>query len=154
MPVYVLCTRCGTKIYLGMKRKNQLPPVFRLRCPRCGYEDVYTRKDAVEEGIYTFTCPVCKLRFFIAREPPLTVECPHCGSILYIVSTYGEPIAVKANPRSLSSAITTAALLGALLGALARRDKLEGAIVGGFVGALIGAFIDTISEPEAKYVEK
>ncbi len=154
MPVYVRCTRCGAKIYLGVKRKAHLPPVFRLRCPRCGYEDVYTWKDAIEEGVYTFTCPVCKLKFFIARKPPLTVECPHCGSILRIVSTHKEPIVIKANPRNISSTIAATTLLGALLGALASRDKLGGAIAGGFIGALIGTLIDAISEPEAKYIEE
>jgi len=154
MPVYVHCTRCGVKIYLGVKRKSQLPPVFKLRCPGCGYEDVYTPRNAVEEDVYTFTCPVCKLRFYIARKPPLTVECPHCSSVLYIASIYGEPTVIRASSRIPTSTVAATALIGALLGAAASKDKLRGAITGGFIGALIGTLIDTFSEPEAKYIEE
>jgi len=154
MPVYVRCTRCGAKIYLGVKRKSQLPLAFRVRCPRCGYEDVYTPRDAVEEGVYSFTCPVCRLKFFIARKPPLTVECPHCGSILRIESVHGEPVVVRASSKNISPTIAATALLGALLGAVASKDKFGGAITGGFVGALVGALIDASSEPEAKYIEE
>ncbi|MEM4971060.1 MAG: hypothetical protein QXE01_07405, partial [Sulfolobales archaeon] len=141
------------KIYLNVKRKVQLPPVFRLRCPICGYEDVYSQGSAVEEDIYTFTCPICKLRFFVARKPPLIVGCPHCSSALRITSIHGEPEVIRANPKTHSPTITSAMLLGALLGAISSRYRLGGAIIGGFIGALIGVFIDTLSEPEAKYIE-
>jgi len=154
MPVYVQCTRCGAKIYLSVKRKSQLPPVFRLKCPRCGYEDVYTPRNAVEEDVYGFTCPVCKLRFFVAQRPPLTVECPHCGSILRITSVHEEPIVVKASSRNLTSTVTATVLLGALLGAATSKNKLGGAIAGGLIGALVGMLIDAFSEPEAKYIEE
>lgn len=140
-------------IYLSEKRRVQLPPVFRLRCPICGYEDVYSKGNAVEEDIYTFTCPVCKLRFFITSKPPLIAECPHCSSILSITSLHEEPEVIRANPRTHSLTVTTTMLLGALLSALSSRYRLGGAIAGGLIGALIGMFIDASSEPEAKYID-
>jgi len=152
MPVFVRCSSCGAKIYLNVKRKSYLPIAFRLKCPVCGYEDVYTQKDAIEEGIYTFICPLCKLRFFIAREPPLTVECPHCGSILRIVSVHQAPIVIKPGLRNPLPIFATA-LLGALLGAAVSKDKPMGAVAGGLIGALVGAVLQGFSEPEAKYVE-
>lgn len=160
MPVYVVCRRCSAKIYLAAKRRSWLPPAFRAKCPVCGYEDVYSQRDADEEDVYTFTCPVCRRRFYITRRPPVTVVCPHCSSTLSIPSAQGEPLVVKMG-EGLPSAVATAAflgtLIGALMGAAASKDKVKGAIEGGLggglVGALIGTFIDLASEPEAKYVE-
>lgn len=154
MPVYVTCARCGIRIYLGVRRRFHLPPVFRLRCPSCGYEGVYTPSYAVEEGVYTLTCPVCKMRFYVVRRPPLTVECPHCNSVLRIISIHGEPVVVKASSTGSTQAAVILALLGALLGALASEDKLKGALAGGFIGFMLGVFVDALSEPEARYIEE
>jgi len=153
MPVYVICKSCESKIHLPVKRRAWLPPAFRLKCPVCGYEGVYSQSDAVEEGIYTFTCPVCRKRFYIAREPPVKVLCPHCNSTLYIPSARAEPVVVKASEGQVPVAVAAAALLGALVGAVVSRGKLRGAVAGGLIGALIGAVVDSLSEPEAKYAE-
>jgi len=153
MPVYVVCRRCGAKIYLAVKRRSWLPPAFRVKCPTCGYEGAYSQGDAVEEDVYTFTCPVCRRRFYITRRPPVTVICPHCGSALSIPSAQEEPLVLKRG-EGLSPTIAAAALLGALIGAAASKDRIKGAIGGVLAGALIGALIDLASEPEAKYVEQ
>jgi len=158
MPVYVVCRCCGAKIYLGVKRRSWLPPAFRVKCHVCGYDDVYSQRDAVEDDAYI--CPVCRKRFYIARRPPVTVMCPHCNSTLYISSAQGEPTILKTGtgtPPAIAASAFLGALMGALMSAAIDRDKLRGAIAGGItggvIGALIGMFIDATSEPEAKYVE-
>ena len=135
-----------------MKRKSYLPPAFRARCPSCGYEDVYSPVDAVEEGVYTYTCPICGKRFFVAREPPLTVRCPHCGSLLRIEAPGKAPRVIKES-KSMPPTTVAMALLGAVVGAAGSRDRIRGAIAGGMIGALLGAVVDALSEPEAEYIE-
>ncbi len=130
-----------------------MPLVFKLKCPNCGYEGIYTQKDVIEEDVYSFTCPVCKGGFYITRKPPLVVRCPHCNSTLRIVSVQEEPIVVKAN-YEISPSIIAVMLLGAFIGVMISKDKIKGALIGGFIGALIGILINTLSEPEAKYEEE
>jgi len=154
MTVLIKCHNCGSRIAIAVKRKIYLPPIFRVKCPNCGYEDVYSVSEAWEEDIYSFTCPVCKRRFFITRRPPLKIACPHCHSILYIASESDKPKIIRSRSPP-PSAIPLGALIGGLLGFTTSKDKVEGAIAGGIIGALIGAVIDALTgfEKEAKYLD-
>jgi len=40
------CSKCGKEIRIPIKCIEAVPyPAFRLKCPFCGHEDVYTMKD-------------------------------------------------------------------------------------------------------------
>ena len=45
MTVFLRCSSCGKEIRLPVRCVEAMPPVFKLRCPFCGHEDIYTTKD-------------------------------------------------------------------------------------------------------------
>jgi len=49
MPIYIVCKNCKARFEVPARWRAYLPPVFRFKCPICGYEGVYTHADLVEE---------------------------------------------------------------------------------------------------------
>ena len=158
VPVYVRCRKCGRKIKVDAESRDDLPLLFRIRCPYCGHVDVYGPGDAWEE-VYRYRCPVCGRRFYIRREPPVRVKCPYCGSVLRVLDEKRIVVEEKGRP---SSTIPAATLIGALIGFVAgalRKKRPEEVVLstlaGAVLGALAGKYIDSLEmEKEAKPVEE
>jgi len=148
MGVYVRCHNCDRRIEFDVKRAEELPFVFEVTCPYCRKSDMYMRRE-VEEERWSFSCPVCKGKFFILSPPPRKVRCPHCNSILSI-SADGKVILLERREPLVSPTAkpVVGALGGALLGSLLGS---EGMVVGLLLGGLIGAV--SSSELEAKEEE-
>jgi len=90
---------------------------------------------------HAFICPVCNGRYFLPRDPPLRVRCPHCSSLLWatweIAQVYERGTAPIPPP---GSRIPLGAIGGGTLGLV-----IAGPI-GGLIGALIGGMIGVATE--------
>jgi len=45
MTVFLRCSSCDKEIRLPVRCVEAMPPVFRLRCPFCGHEGLYAKRD-------------------------------------------------------------------------------------------------------------
>ena len=146
MPVIVLCKNCERKIILRVKRVKDLPFVYTITCPYCGITEIYYKKDAKEQDIYRYICPICNRRFYIdmyKKKFPVKVECPYCKSVLILNNREVLHIIKRGKPPESLTTITTA--IGTILG-LSR--GLSGAIGGGILGAFIGSILESIINQE------
>ena len=95
-----------------------------------------------------FTCPVCTGLFYLPRDPPIQVRCPHCNSLLYIIGKTDIHVMERGTvpfPPPASRWLAGGAggaLLGAAMGGPA------GALIGGIVGALLGAASSVVLEAQ------
>jgi len=95
-----------------------------------------------------YTCPVCTGLFYLPRNPPIQVRCPHCNSLLYVISKTDihdlkrgtVPFPPPASRWLAGGA--GGALLGAAIGGPA------GALIGGVVGALLGHGANVVLEAQ------
>jgi RNA polymerase subunit RPABC4/transcription elongation factor Spt4 len=85
---------------------------------------------------YVFSCPVCNGRYYVPRDPPIRVRCPHCNSLLltnwdsiYVIERGAIPIPPPGSKFPLG------AIGGGALG------LVIGGPIGGLIGLLIGGMI-------------
>jgi len=88
-----------------------------------------------------FSCPVCNGRYYVPRDPPVRVRCPHCGSLLW---TTWEGVQVDERGTVPIPAPGSRAPLGAIGGGLL--GLALGGPVGGLIGAIIGGAIGVAAE--------
>jgi hypothetical protein len=103
-----------------------------IRCSFCGGTGVIRQ---------TFSCPVCSGRYYVPRDPPVQVRCPHCGSLLMTHWNYVNVIrrGDVPIPRPGSKA-PLGAIGGGTLG------LAIGGPVGGLVGLLLGGVIGAVAD--------
>jgi len=147
MTVYVLCKKCHRKIKIKAKRASELPELFIIKCPYCSHEDTYSRYDAKEENLYHYRCPVCSGPFYLSRQPPIVVKCPHCNSILKIENS--KLVVKKKGSQPYISSTAIGGILGAMVGGAATKGNAVAIIAGGIIGALLGNIFE---EKEAIYL--
>ena len=95
-----------------------------------------------------YSCPVCTGLFYLPRDPPVRVRCPHSNSLLYVMGRNDihvlkrgtEPLPSPASRWFVGGA--GGALLGAAVGGPA------GALVGAVIGALLGAGSNVVLEAQ------
>jgi ribosomal protein S27E len=88
-----------------------------------------------------FTCPVCNGRYYVPRDPPIQVRCPHCSSLL-LVSWTAIQVVERGNVPvpAPGSKIALGAVGGGALG------LVMGGPVGGVIGVLVGLVIGAATE--------
>lgn len=119
------CERCGGTGKVGYRR-----------CPTC-----------LGTGRIRpfFTCPVCNGRYYVPRDPPIRVRCPHCGSLLWTYWNIVEVVIRGTVPvPTPGSRIPLGAIGGGLLGLVLAGPP--GAIVGALLGAVTGAAAEGVLE--------
>ncbi len=142
MATYYKCANCGYKIKLPFKARSQVPLVYFVKCPKCGYLNVVTPNDVEEENVFHFQCPVCGKALFVEGKPPFKVRCPLCKSVLEIDEKGNVKVIKKGEPPKIKELL-------ALLGALARvENPLAGLLGGFFVGLLLESFLKYEGEAE------
>lgn len=103
-----------------------------MDCPIC------LGKGSVRQA---FSCPVCSGRYYVPRDPPVRVRCPHCSSLLM---TYWEAIHVYERGTvpipPPGSKVPLGAIGGGTLGLV-----IAGPI-GGLIGAILGGAIGAAAE--------
>lgn|GEM_PF-1313793 len=159
MATYIVCRGCGYRIDLPFRLRSEAPIHFAVTCPRCGYRDVYSYADIVEEGVYRHTCEVCDTKLYSFRIG--YVRCPVCSSRYYIASDGSWTLIEKgsAPPRTQQSFAAIGAVLGGLAGSQKGRDSLEklantiiGALSGMVLGSIVGALVEALSSVEREVV--
>jgi len=88
-----------------------------------------------------FSCPVCSGRYYVPKDPPVQVRCPHCGSLLltcWDIIQVVERGAVPIPPPG--SKVPLGAVGGGTLGLV-----IAGPI-GGLIGAIMGGVIGVAAE--------
>ncbi|MEM2293613.1 MAG: hypothetical protein QXX41_10100 [Nitrososphaerota archaeon] len=90
---------------------------------------------------HVFSCPVCNGRYYVPRDPPIRVRCPHCNSSLltnwasiHVIERGTIPIPPP------GSKVPLGAIGGGTLG------LVIGGPAGGLIGLLIGGVIGLITE--------
>jgi len=144
MGVFVICRRCNQKVYLEVRTKTELAPLFTVRCPFCSLEHTYRQFEATEEH-WDFTCSVCNGRFFIRNPPPRLVRCPHCSSRIEI--DYSGRLYVLERSQPPVPAPGARPVAGAIVG------SLLGGVVAGPIGALLGMIAGGAIGASAEYLE-
>ncbi|MCC6022918.1 MAG: hypothetical protein LM560_07435 [Desulfurococcaceae archaeon] len=158
MTAYVICRRCGFKIPLVIKLRSEAPILFYATCPACGFRDLYSYADVVEEGVYRSVCEVCRVRLYSFKLGP--VRCPVCGS-RYIASTEKWLLIERGTPPPKPT--ETLGALGLLIGGttgvskgknIAERitNMVTGSIAGLLLGTLVGALLETLTRIEREVI--
>jgi hypothetical protein len=118
---YRVCEKCG-----GTGRINS------MICPLCKGRGTIR---------HVFTCPVCNGRYYVPRDPPIQVRCPHCNSLLltywdriYVIERGTVPMPPP------GSKVPLGAIGGGILG------LVIGGAIGGLIGLLIGGAIGRAAE--------
>lgn len=94
-----------------------------------------------------FKCPVCIGQYYVPRDPPIRVRCPHCGSVLLTDWTYVQvfqrgTVPVPAPGRKAPLGLIGGTLLGLALGGPG------GGVVGAFLGLAAGAVAEAPKEAQ------
>lgn len=146
MGSFFICKSCHQNAYL-YSQKEDLSFPQPVTCGVCGKTNTYVQYEVQQER-YDLTCLICNGRFFIRKMPPITVRCPHSGSLLHISSDVRITVLERGiQPATAQSATVTGALAGLVLGTLLAEGA--GAILCTVAGALLG---DGVDVKEARYV--
>lgn len=144
MGSFFTCKSCKINGYL-QQQKEELQFPQSIHCNSCGNDNSHQTYEVKQER-YDFSCSFCYNPFFIRRNTPINVHCPHCSSSLN-VNYEGQIIILQQGERPESR--TNDSLIGAIGGLI-----LGGAIGGGagaVAGAILGASLGSRGSQEAIY---
>ncbi len=133
MGCYARCKFCNSNMYI-QTGKAQMTFPLPLICGNCNRQNNYYQYEIVDER-HDFSCPFCKKNFFIKKQLPRMVKCPHCKSQIYADIDGSASVLTEGQHPNREGDTAGGLLGGAAVGSL---FGPAGAILGALLGAALG----------------